>query len=211
MLLQYLQIFLLFKSSFGIGNGFGDVSSIEPIRPVSQIEPVCKVPDVELPIQPRTPWIKDFLAFSSHPAINVQKSDKDIPPESTFVSDGDESDLSSWSRHIVQTDNSDDNAEQGIASNNVLKLDVDNFIKYLVEHKNFTPEDLDFLRSQDLDYGFDQIEDELDKINRNHKDPHTITIGGERRGRNVNGNAGSRPFQKILPPVVLLVSFLAFL
>lgn len=210
MLLQYLQIFLLFNPSIGIENGINDVTS-NPTRSVSQIVPASEVPAPELPIELKTSWIRDFLAFTSHPAIKIQKDNKDKPLDSCIVSDGDESNLISWTRHLVQTDNDYHNAEQGIVSNNVLKIDVDNFIKYLVEHKNFRPKDLDFLRSQDLDYGYDQIEDELDKIKRNQKGPRTVTIGGERRVGNVKGNAGSRPFQKDLPPVILLVCVLAFI
>lgn len=134
-----------------------------------------------------TPWIKEFLAFQSH-TVHAQsiKLAALQPLRSTIINYGatlaDENDLRAWTRHLVDTLREDNKSRPHgkVAEPKEVELDVDQFIEYLITHKNFRPEDLNFLRRPELDHGYEEIEDELDKIKRNQKKPKTIVIGGEK-------------------------------
>lgn len=56
-------------------------------------------------------------------------------------------------------------------------IDIDDFIQFLVSQKNMNETDLSFLK-EDLDYGLEEIERELNKI-RNKGGSSIIDIGGE--------------------------------
>lgn len=209
MLLPYINIILLISSSFAMV----DIPLVKPTRlrlSISKAETSLSsgIPSPQWRIQLKTPWIKDYLSFNSISALSTQNIDKEKPLKSTIISyedsQADENDLRSWTRYIVQSDGEDDEFHD-THENNVVELDVDKFIKYLVEHKNFKAEDLQFLRKPDLDYGYDQIEDELAKIKRDEKQPHTISIGGE----DAVGRANSDFPHKSVLSFSILMSFLA--
>lgn len=88
-------------------------------------------------------------------------------------------------------------------------FNIDEFIAYLIKEKNFQPQELTFLKlkynSSNLDYGFDEIEKELNKINnekRNSQESNkNIQIGGEHD----NDKPVSGGFNKILNIWILLI------
>lgn len=60
------------------------------------------------------------------------------------------------------------------------KIDVEDFICYLIEVHGFSPADVSFLRTADLDHGLDEIEKELNRAKDKNDLPRTtIDIGGE--------------------------------
>lgn len=159
----------------------------------------------------RTPYIGEYLAYNSLPPVSAY-STSNGKLRSTIVSyedsQSDENDLREWTRFMVKTHRKPQNPEPKPKSKKVLKLDVDKFIDFLVEHKNFDRKNLEFLRRQDLDYGYDQIEDELAKIKRDEDAPHTICIGGENDNFVPGETSG---FHKSHVPVLyLLASFIPF-
>lgn len=206
MLLPFLQIYILFNVYIGLATAIpnGPIPSFSKFPPTTSSE--VSVPDQ--PNEQRIPWIKDYLAYKSLPVVKYQNSDNDDLSRTIVVSCDDcqayESELCLWSPCVTQTDGYHNS--QVKAESNVFEIDVESFIAYLVEHKNFTPEELGFLRSQNLDYGYDQIESELSKIMRNWKEPQKITIGGEGRMRIqnttvagiTNKSSNSLDFQKPL-------------
>lgn len=162
---------------------------------------------VDLHVDLKTPWIKGYLAFNALHTVSAQAVQ---PPtlKSTIVSyedsQADENDLRAWTRHVVSTHREDlpKLAKSKSDTPRVLELDVNKFIKYLVDHKHFRREDLMFLLRPDLDYGYDQIEDELGKIKRNQREPQTISIGGENGGRSARCGVA---------PMALFMSLMAIL
>ncbi|CCE81485.1 Piso0_002143 [Millerozyma farinosa CBS 7064] len=72
------------------------------------------------------------------------------------------------------------NAEDSTNSENSFDLDVNDFVSYLV-NQGFNSSDLEFLKNDDLDYGFSEIEEELNKIHDEHG-VDNIHIGGESSG-----------------------------
>lgn len=65
---------------------------------------------------------------------------------------------------------------------------IQEFIDYLIKYEGFSDNELKFLRGYDLDYGLDEIEEELNKINYDHINhgEKTIDIGGEKSGASGN-------------------------
>lgn len=131
----------------------------------------------------KIPWIKEFLAFDS--SLQTKLTAQALPLTSKFTNyddtSYDDSDLRAWTRYVVNNANEDDNNIS--AAGNVslyVDLDIDRFIRYLVEHRGFKESDLAFLRRAGLDHGYEQIEDELSKLHDG--DPHNIDIGGEENG-----------------------------
>lgn len=60
------------------------------------------------------------------------------------------------------------------------KIDVEDFICYLIEVHGFSPADVSFLRTADLDHGLEEIEKELNRAKDKNDLPRTtIDIGGE--------------------------------
>lgn len=72
------------------------------------------------------------------------------------------------------------NAEDSNNSENSFDLDVNDFVNYLVS-QGFNSSDLEFLKNDNLDYGFSEIEEELNKIHDEHG-VDNIYIGGESSG-----------------------------
>lgn len=180
--------------------GMKDMPVNEPRRVVPLDHPVESSPTTSDTIQLansaqlhaalRTPYIEEYLAFNSLPFVSAQAVQPVRKMKSTIISyedsQADENDLREWTRFMIKTHKHPNSPiESESRKEKVLVLDVDKFISYLVEHKHFPVEELEFLRRADLDYGYDQIEDELAKIKRNMESPHTICIGGE------NGNDGA--------------------
>lgn len=141
--------------------------------------------DVELSpestVHLQTDWIKEFLAFRT--LENIQNAEPSNTPlnskftnlERTLL---DDSDLRSWTRFIVDHNRDEMEMVPEPPSAETVDLQVDEFIEYLVEHRGFQMEDLFFLRRVDLDYGYDEIEDELNTIRQREAEPRTIDIGG---------------------------------
>lgn len=209
MFLPFLQIYILFNVYIGLATAIPNANpSVSKFPPTTSSE--VSAPDQ--PNEQRIPWIKDYLAYKSLPVAKYQNSDNDNLSRTIVVSCDDcqayESELCLWSP-CTQTDG--DHNSQERAETNVFEIDVESFIAYLVEHKNFTPEELGFLRSQNLDYGYDEIESELSKIRRNWKDPQKITIGGEGRMRiqNItmagNKSSNSHDFQTTTTSAVVVM------
>ncbi|KAK6461158.1 hypothetical protein DFJ63DRAFT_337063 [Scheffersomyces coipomensis] len=73
------------------------------------------------------------------------------------------------------------NGHYYLSNKKEIELDVEEFIKYLINYEGFKREDLEFLRSSNLDYGLKEIEKELNKIKDLEKENHIniIDIGGE--------------------------------
>lgn len=72
------------------------------------------------------------------------------------------------------------NLEDNAKSQSSFDLDVNDFVDYLV-NQGFNSSDLEFLKSDNLDYGFSEIEEELNKIHDEHG-VDNIHIGGESSG-----------------------------
>ncbi|CAK7894540.1 hypothetical protein CAAN1_10S05556 [[Candida] anglica] len=110
-----------------------------------------------------------------------------------------------YGRLVVTSPSSPSDIHYHYASSS--KLDVPKFMEYLLDN-GFSIEDLDFLRQNDLNYGFDEIERELEKINRDKAEappPRTIQIGGE---EDIVKGGTSSTFAP--PPLLYLITSLVF-
>lgn len=184
------------------------VISEAAVASVSELDPPLYSHSAHLYVSLKTLWIKEYLAFNSLPLVSVQTASDPLKVlKSTIVSyensQADENDLRAWTRYLAETNNEPPEQSQTEPDQQVLELDVEKFIEYLVEHKHFRPEELEFLRRANLDYGYDQIEDELEKIKSNRQEPKTISIGGE--------NAGPRTTSKTIPTFVIAMCLLTLL
>lgn len=145
----------------------------------------------QIVVKLQTPWMREYLAFTHQTPVMAKAQGPlrtDIKNYQEALSDT--SDLRAWTRYIVESDNTDYGVlAQGSRLREPMHIDVDQFIRYLVEKKGFKRKDLDFLQDADLDYGNDQIEKELSKIRESQRSSQNINIGGERGTIEVSGAA----------------------
>lgn len=145
----------------------------------------------QIVVKLQTPWMREYLAFTHQTPVMAKAQGPlrtDIKNYQEALSDT--SDLRAWTRYIVDSDSTDHGVRaQGGRQREPFRIDVDQFIRYLVEKKGFKRKDLDFLQDADLDYGSDQIEKELSKIRESQRSSQNINIGGERAPVEVSGAA----------------------
>lgn len=144
-------------------------------------------------VHSRRSWIKDFLMFkeqdtgTSDKSKNKKKTSKEKHENSKLQSKitnyddtvSDPRDLKRWVRLIADEGKDQPYVQSKYVYNNEIELDVEEFIKYLVEEQGFNVTDLEFLRSKNLDYGLGEIEQELNKLKETKGSPKVIDIGGE--------------------------------
>lgn len=143
-------------------------------------------------------WIRDFLSFKkSGPefhALETPKEPEHKPVRTRIINYGpmlaNEGNLTPFTRHLVELLKEDYVApEQKAVKRPVIELDIEQFIAYLIEHRGFTENQLNFLRQPELDYGYDTIEKELTQIKRQLAVQRHITIGGELSGALPSGTS----------------------
>lgn len=143
---------------------------------------LAPVPELEARVVLPTAWIKEFLASKSY-EVSVQLTGDNLPLVSKFTNlertMSNEHDLRSWTRYIVDHDREDPDIELEDEEEESVDLKIDEFILYLVENRGFKTEDLRFLHRQDLDYGYEQIEEELSIIYERERSAHNIEVWGE--------------------------------
>ncbi|GEQ68740.1 hypothetical protein JCM33374_g2408 [Metschnikowia sp. JCM 33374] len=141
-------------------------SSASPL-PRSSLLSMGVVPNTR--VKSKTDYIKEFLAFSSLNNFHVLSNTDNAPLKTKFTNLerilSDESDLRKWTRFIVENDRDDDfvpPAEPSSAES--IDLKIDDFIDYLVEHRGFSEEDLQFLHDTNYNSDYDTIDEELTEI-----------------------------------------------
>lgn len=143
---------------------------------------------VRLPVA----WIKEFLAFKSHD-MSEMLSDDNKPLTSKFRNlertMSNDCDLRSWTRYIVNHDRDELDAKSENDSEQSVDLKIDEFIAFLVHHKGFRAQNLQFLHRQDLDYGYEQIEEELTKVFEDEREARRIEVGGEVLGASTSSSS----------------------
>lgn len=139
-------------------------------------------PELEIKHKLPTAWIKEYLAYKS-PEVSAMLVNDNAPLTSKFTNlertMSDEDDLRSWTRYIIDHDREDTTLGTQPESQETIDLRIDEFIAFLVEQRGFRAQDLQFLHRQDLDYGYEQIEEELSKIYERERVAKTIEVWGE--------------------------------
>ncbi|CAI5758080.1 unnamed protein product [Candida verbasci] len=140
----------------------------------SQDSPVNSKIDSKM-MKTKRSWIKDFLKFKDN-----KKDNKELHSSIKNYDDtlNNPDDLKKWTKLIVDEDIKENNniiRSKSFINQNEIEIDIEEFINYLVNEQGFNPQDLEFLKIKDLDYGLNEIENELNKLG----DPHLIDIGGE--------------------------------
>lgn len=148
-----------------------------------------QLPELETKHTLPTAWIKEYLAFKSH-EVSAMLVDSNAPLTSKFTNlertMSDEDDLRSWTKYIVAHDREELIREKEQTSQQTIDLRIDEFIAFLVEERGFKAQDLQFLHRQDLDYGYEQIEEELSRIYEKERIAHTIEVWGEVLGASLS-------------------------
>lgn len=163
-------------------------SSVKPTTvddkdmPESPLEPPLELPELKTKMRLPVAWIKEFLTFKSHD-ISISLLGDNQPLKSKFTNFertmSDETDLRSWTRYIIDHDREELRQTEAQQSQDSVDLRIDEFISYLVQQRSFKKEDLQFLHRQDLDYGYEQIEEELTKVYEREKQAKQIKVWGE--------------------------------
>ncbi|EGW32926.1 uncharacterized protein SPAPADRAFT_65943 [Spathaspora passalidarum NRRL Y-27907] len=145
------------------------------------------------PIHSPKSWVKEFLIFKQSKKMSMmsvqEKNSLRTRIKNYDSTESNPYDLKKWVQ-LVSSDKSDDesngitkkysNHNNGINNNNnEIEIDIDEFIKYLVNEQGFNPADLQFLKTKNLDYGLGEIEKELNKVKDQKRNPKVIKIGGE--------------------------------
>ncbi|RCK66716.1 putative GPI-anchored protein 46 [Candida viswanathii] len=145
-------------------------------------------------VHSRRSWVKDFLMFKEQEhtvktkSKSRGKSRTEEKPTNTKLQSkitnyddaaSDPRDLKRWVRLIADEGKDQPYVQAKYVYNNEIELDIEEFIRYLVEEQGFNSTDLDFLRSKNLDYGLGEIEQELNKLKEAKGSPKVIDIGGE--------------------------------
>lgn len=162
-------------------------------------------------VHSRRSWIKDFLMFkeqdtgTSDKSKNKKKTSKEKHENSKLQSKitnyddtvSDPRDLKRWVRLIADEGKDQPYVQSKYVYNNEIELDVEEFIKYLVEEQGFNVTDLEFLRSKNLDYGLGEIEQELNKLKETKGSPKVIDIGGEHDSDGSDSGSSLNSFKSI--------------
>lgn len=162
-------------------------------------------------VHSRRSWIKDFLMFkeqdtgTSDKSKNKKKTSKEKHENSKLQSKitnyddtvSDPRDLKRWVRLIADEGKDQPYVQSKYVYNNEIELDVEEFIKYLVEEQGFNVTDLKFLRSKNLDYGLGEIEQELNKLKETKGSPKVIDIGGEHDSDGSDSGSSLNSFKSI--------------
>ncbi|KAI3404512.1 hypothetical protein KGF56_002704 [Candida oxycetoniae] len=150
-------------------------------------------PDVTLHSQHS--WVKDFLDFQAQqvfamavvPGSGGRNNNNNIQLKSSITAYEDSlnnpQDLKRWVRIIADKPITPEMRRTKNHVNNEIEIDIDEFINYLVQEQGFNPDDLQFLKLKNLDYGMGEIEQELNKLkdlqDKNGAVAKVIDIGGE--------------------------------
>lgn len=162
-------------------------------------------------VHSRRSWIKDFLMFkeqdtgTSDKSKNKKKTSEEKHENSKLQSKitnyddtvSDPRDLKRWVRLIADEGKDQPYVQSKYVYNNEIELDVEEFIKYLVEEQGFNVTDLKFLRSKNLDYGLGEIEQELNKLKETKGSPKVIDIGGEHDSDGSDSGSSLNSFKSI--------------
>lgn len=162
-------------------------------------------------VHSRRSWIKDFLMFkeqdtgTSDKSKNKKKTSEEKHENSKLQSKitnyddtvSDPRDLKRWVRLIADEGKDQPYVQSKYVYNNEIELDVEEFIKYLVEEQGFNVTDLEFLRSKNLDYGLGEIEQELNKLKETKGSPKVIDIGGEHDSDGSDSGSSLNSFKSI--------------
>lgn len=175
---------------------------------------ISSISPTNLPkVHSRRSWVKDFLMFkenehidsseakskykknnNKNKASNRDKTDDfKLQSKITNYDDtiSDPRDLKRWVRMIADEGKDQQYVPSKYVYTNEIELDIEEFIRYLVEEQGFNATDLEFLRSKNLDYGLGEIEQELNKLKETKGSPKVIDIGGEHD--NGGSDSSSRP------------------
>ncbi|KAI5965237.1 uncharacterized protein KGF55_001457 [Candida pseudojiufengensis] len=157
-----------------------------------------------LTIQSHKSWIKEFLQFKKAQDLQTQQNLKNIRSSTggeklkSKITEYEDSlnnpkDLKKWVRLIANNENLENTPKKQYLKNinQEIEIDINEFINYLVTEQSFNPQDLQFLKFKNLDYGLNEIEQELNKLKEveNSQRPKVIKIGGE--DGSVKNNDGS--------------------
>lgn len=148
----------------------------------STADPIEDLPELEAKVTLPVAWIKEYLEFKSHD-VSVSLVTENRPLRSKFTNlertMSNDEDLRSWTRYIIDHDRDEIQASETNIEESSVDLKIDEFISYLIDHKGFKSEDLQFLHRPDLDYGYEQIEAELSRICEIERNAQRIEVWGE--------------------------------
>ncbi|OBA20918.1 hypothetical protein METBIDRAFT_229507 [Metschnikowia bicuspidata var. bicuspidata NRRL YB-4993] len=123
----------------------------------------------ETRVKLKTDYIKEFLAFLSLNSFRTLAEPEKAPLKTKFTNLerilSDDTDLRTWTRFIVEDDRDEDFTPPMESSGaESIDLHIDDFIDYLVEHRGFSANDLQFLHDNNFDSDYDGIDDVLTTI-----------------------------------------------
>lgn len=159
-------------------------------------EPAELDPPVSATAVSVTPWISEYLEYKAKMNVPFDafeatllltpmlQGSKHLNTKITNYGSklSNNGDLLSFTRHLVELlkqHYAEKLGKEKSSSSAPEDLDIEKFIKYLIEHKGFTEDQLEFLRRPELDHGQDVIEKELTRIKQKQGPPKRITVGGE--------------------------------
>ncbi|RKP29344.1 hypothetical protein METBISCDRAFT_28290 [Metschnikowia bicuspidata] len=169
------------------------------------------VPVTETKVKLPVPWFKEYMAYKSHQAsVLLMNENKPLSLKFTNLEKtmSNENDLRSWTRYIIDYDR-DEPEEAEDESEKSIDVTIDEFIAYLVEQKGFIKEDLQFLHRPDLDYGYEQVEEELSSIYERERAATNIEVWGEAHEARLS-SAIRTSFHVTALVVAILAYFLSF-
>ncbi|KAM9910761.1 hypothetical protein OXX69_004169 [Metschnikowia pulcherrima] len=129
------------------------------------------VPDTR--VKSKTDYIKEYLAFSSLSHFRILSTTDNAPLKTKFTNLerilSDDTDLREWMRFIVEDDRDEDFVPvEESPDAECIDLKIDDFIDYLVKHRGFCREDLQFLHDSNFDSDYDSIDEELTALKANY-------------------------------------------
>ena len=182
---------------------------LEPFE--DDLAEAMSVPVTEIKVKLPVPWFKEYMAYKSHQvSLLLMNDNKPLALKFTNFEKtaSDENDLRSWTRYIIDYDRDDANEAEDDSEKSI-DVSIDEFIGYLVEEKGFIKEDLQFLHSTDLDYGYEQVEEEISSIYERQRAAKQIEVWGEAYEARLSC-AIRTSFHVTAPVVAILAYFLSF-
>lgn len=185
-----------------------DLSSLVVARNRPELEII--VPDAAVTAKPKLvltskrSWVNDFMVYMRNKGRGhkLTQATSAIEPEarellrSKIVNyedlESDSQNLKHWTQNIVSQDDSQSPSNKYAHLTHLRELpsfDRHDFIRYLVDSKQFEATDLSFLQTR-LDYGLAEIDQELSKIKEmeHQRQQQCISIGGENVATTINFN-----------------------